>query len=68
MKSVLEGFVEEDGTRYVGCPLCGAALPLLQTKQERPYLSCPTCRLRMFVNGKAGQDRLNALFENGKED
>jgi len=68
MKCVLEATVDEDGTRYVGCPLCGAALPLLQTKKDLPYLSCPACRLRMFVNGRAGEDRLNALFGDGKEE
>lgn len=60
--AVLEVMIEEDGSRYVGCPLCGDSLPLLETKQGRPYLSCQGCMIRMFVNGKAGIARLNALF------
>lgn len=40
------------------CPLCGAGLPILNSKRNKPYCTCNDCGLQLFVRGKKGIARL----------
>ena len=47
------------------CPLCGAGLPILISKRNKPYCTCNSCGVQIFVRGKAGISRLFKLAEGG---
>jgi hypothetical protein len=47
------------------CPLCGAGLPILNTKRNKPYCTCNDCGLQMFVRGKNGIARLARMAQEG---
>jgi len=40
------------------CPLCGAGLPILRSKRNKPYCTCNSCGIQLFVRGKNGIKRL----------
>jgi hypothetical protein len=43
------------------CPLCGEGLPILISKRNKPYCTCNSCGIQIFVRGKAGIARLRQL-------
>jgi hypothetical protein len=43
------------------CPLCGAGLPILRSKRNKPYCTCNDCGLQIFVRGKKGMSRLEQM-------
>jgi hypothetical protein len=47
--------------RKVACPLCASSIEIKITKKGRPYLSCPHCVSRLFVNSELGGERLAAI-------
>jgi uncharacterized Zn finger protein len=47
------------------CPLCGAGLPILKSKRNKPYCTCNACGLQIFVRGKKGISRLERMAEHG---
>jgi uncharacterized Zn finger protein len=47
------------------CPLCGAGLPILNSKRNKPYCTCNDCGLQIFVRGKKGISRLEQMAEHG---
>lgn len=47
------------------CPLCGAGLPILLTKRKKPYCTCNSCGIQIFVRGKVGISRLRKLVSDG---
>jgi hypothetical protein len=47
------------------CPLCGAGLPILLTKRNKPYCTCNSCGIQLFVRGKLGISRLRKLARDG---
>jgi hypothetical protein len=47
------------------CPLCGAGLPILKSKRNKPYCTCNDCGLQVFVRGKKGISRLQYMAEHG---
>jgi DNA-directed RNA polymerase subunit RPC12/RpoP len=47
------------------CPLCGAGLPILKSKRNKPYCTCNDCGLQIFVRGKKGISRLEQMAEHG---
>lgn len=47
------------------CPLCGAGLPLLTSKRQKPYCTCNECGLQIFFRGKKGISRLRSMAEEG---
>jgi hypothetical protein len=47
------------------CPLCGAGLPILISKRQKPYCTCNLCGVQLFVRGKAGIARLNEMANAG---
>lgn len=47
------------------CPLCGAGLPILKSKRNKPYCTCNDCGLQIFVRGKKGISRLETMAEQG---
>jgi len=47
------------------CFLCGAGLPILPTKRNKPYLTCNSCGVQVFVRGKAGIKRLMEMAKAG---
>lgn len=57
-----------------GCPvdyrcfLCGAWVPVLRSKKERPYLICPDCGYQVFFRLPAGIERLAAAARNREVD
>lgn len=55
----------ELGTFSFPCPLCGAGVPILNTKRNKPYCTCNDCGLQMFVRGKKGIARLERMAQQG---
>jgi hypothetical protein len=47
------------------CPLCGAGLPILISKRNKPYCTCNSCGIQLFVRGKVGISRLRKLAKDG---
>jgi hypothetical protein len=47
------------------CPLCGAGLPILISKRNKPYCTCNACGIQLFVRGKVGISRLRKLASDG---
>lgn len=47
---------------YFPCPLCRGLLLVRETKSHKPYLRCDACGLQLFVRGKEGIRRLQALL------
>jgi hypothetical protein len=47
------------------CPLCGAGLPILISKRQKPYCTCNLCGVQIFVRGKAGIARLMEMANAG---
>jgi predicted RNA-binding Zn-ribbon protein involved in translation (DUF1610 family) len=47
------------------CPLCGAGLPILISKRSKPYFTCNSCGVQIFIRGKAGISRLSKLAKGG---
>jgi hypothetical protein len=47
------------------CPVCGAGLPILITKRKKPYCTCNSCGIQLFVRGKVGISRFLKLIRNG---
>jgi DNA-directed RNA polymerase subunit RPC12/RpoP len=47
------------------CPLCGAGLPILTSKRNKPYCTCNDCGLQIFMRGKNGILRLEQMAQNG---
>jgi uncharacterized Zn finger protein len=58
------GFPEFLGKEFP-CPLCGAGLPILITKRNKPYCTCNSCGIQIFVRGKAGISRLRKIAVDG---
>lgn len=46
------------------CPLCQRSLEIRETKKEKPYLTCESCGLQMFVRYRKGIQRLEDLSRN----
>jgi hypothetical protein len=44
------------------CPVCGAGLPMLLSKTKKPYCTCNSCGIQLFIRGKAGISRLRKLM------
>jgi uncharacterized Zn finger protein len=53
------------GGKEFPCPLCGAGLPILKSKRNKPYCTCNDCGLQMFVRGKKGMSRLEEMAQHG---
>jgi hypothetical protein len=47
------------------CPVCGAGLPILISKVKKPYCTCNSCGMQLFVRGKVGISRLRKLARDG---
>jgi DNA-directed RNA polymerase subunit RPC12/RpoP len=47
------------------CPFCGAGLPILHSKRNKPYFTCNFCGVQVFVRGKAGIKRLIEMAKAG---
>ena len=47
------------------CPFCGAGLPILPTKKNKPYCTCNSCGVQLFVRGKNGIRRLRKMVDEG---
>jgi DNA-directed RNA polymerase subunit RPC12/RpoP len=47
------------------CPLCGAGLPILASKRQKPYCTCNLCGVQIFVRGKVGIARLKEMADAG---
>lgn len=43
------------------CPLCGALVPILKSKRGKPYCTCNSCGVQIFVRGKVGITRLGEM-------
>jgi hypothetical protein len=43
------------------CPVCGAGLPILISKTKKPYCTCNSCGIQLFIRGKVGISRLRKL-------
>ena len=58
-----------DGLRLVGlefpCPFCGVGLAILCSKRGKPYCTCNSCGVQLFVRGKSGIRRLIEMAESG---
>jgi len=47
------------------CLLCGAGLPILVSKAQKPYFVCNHCGVQTFVRGKEGIKRLKEMANSG---
>ena len=47
------------------CPVCAAGLPILISKTNKPYCTCNSCGVQLFVRGKVGISRLRKLARDG---
>ena len=53
------------GVKEFPCPLCGAGLPILISKVQKPYCTCNSCGVQIFVRGKTGIARLKEMANAG---
>jgi DNA-directed RNA polymerase subunit RPC12/RpoP len=58
------GLKELEGKEFP-CPFCGAGLPILASKRQKPYCTCNDCGVQIFVRGKAGLLRLREMARIG---
>ena len=61
----MAGGLAELAKKEFPCPLCGAGLPILTSKRQKPYFTCNLCGVQVFVRGKAGISRLNEMANSG---
>jgi hypothetical protein len=47
------------------CQLCGAGIPILPSKVNKPYFTCNSCGVQTFVRGKVGIARLISMANAG---
>ena len=47
------------------CPLCKTGLPIRASKRNKPYCTCNSCGVQIFVRGKAGIARLREMASTG---
>jgi DNA-directed RNA polymerase subunit RPC12/RpoP len=47
------------------CPFCSAGLPLGLTIANKPYCTCNSCGVQIFVRGKKGIKRLQEMVDEG---
>jgi predicted RNA-binding Zn-ribbon protein involved in translation (DUF1610 family) len=55
----------ELGEKEFPCPLCGAGLPVLASKRNKPYFVCNHCGVQMFVRWKPGIAHLREMANAG---
>jgi predicted RNA-binding Zn-ribbon protein involved in translation (DUF1610 family) len=60
-----EKIVADLGEREFPCPLCGAGLPILASKRNKPYFICNACGVQVFVRGKTGIFKLKQMADSG---
>jgi hypothetical protein len=47
------------------CPVCFAGLPIGRSKTNKPYCTCNSCGVQLFVRGKNGIKRLRKMVDEG---
>ena len=45
------------------CPVCAVSLPIRIARTQKPYCVCMDCGIQIFVRGKTGIARLQAILE-----
>jgi len=60
-----ESILGDLANRDFPCPLCGAGLPILCSKRKKPYFTCNSCGVQVFVRGKKGISRLKEMAKSG---
>ena len=45
------------------CPICAVNIPIRIARTQKPYCVCIDCGIQIFVRGKAGIARLQAILE-----
>lgn len=63
----VQGFVADDGKKYIGCPLCDEALLIKTSKKGRSYFTCQSCGLQMFLRYDVGERRLEQILSKGAD-
>ncbi len=53
---------------FFACPLCGQPLEVRSSKKGKPYVTCDTCSMQLFVRGLQGIERFDskALTADGR--
>jgi DNA-directed RNA polymerase subunit RPC12/RpoP len=49
--------------RSFPCPICAEPREIRETKNGKPYITCDSCAVQLFVRGKVGITRLGQLLE-----
>ena len=49
--------------RSFPCPICAEPRELRATKNGKPYITCDSCAVQLFIRGKVGIKRLRELLE-----
>ena len=58
----------QEEKEYFPCPLCKRMLPVENAKNNKPYLTCNDCGLKLFIRGKEGIKRFkNLIGKNSNE-
>ena len=53
--------------KSVHCFLCNRELEIRLSKKNRPYLTCDSCQVQIFVRGSKGIERLARLIQKQAE-
>ena len=45
------------------CPVCGVPQQVLSSKKDKPYITCNSCGVQVFVRGREGVQEFRRLLE-----
>ena len=48
---------------FFQCPLCAESRDVRTDKNGKPYITCDSCGVQVFMRGKVAQERLQKLLE-----
>lgn len=50
------------------CPVCATPQAVRITKKDKPYITCNSCGVQVFVRGRLGIDEFNRLVERARQE
>ena len=48
---------------FLHCPLCAERCDIRTDKNGKPYITCDSCGVQLFMRGREARDRLQKLLE-----
>jgi ssDNA-binding Zn-finger/Zn-ribbon topoisomerase 1 len=57
-----------NASRWFPCPVCTMPLEVRTTKKQKPYVTCDSCGVQMFVRGRIGIAGFERLTERAQRE